>query len=59
MIALGAINIYIATSFSFETWAWWISVGAIGAKVVALLIQFVIFRTLIRRNMRLASAGTP
>lgn len=58
MIALGAINIYIAASFSIETWAWWISVGAMGAKVVAFLIQFVIFRTLIRRNMRQALSAT-
>jgi intracellular septation protein len=55
MTALGVVNIYIATSFSIETWAWWISVGAIGAKVIALALQFVVFRILIRRNMPLAS----
>lgn len=54
MIALGVVNIYIATSFSIETWAWWISVGAIGAKVVALALQLVIFRILIGRNVRTA-----
>jgi intracellular septation protein len=55
MIALGVLNIYIATAFSIETWAWWISVGAIGAKVIALALQFVVFGLLTRRDMALVS----
>jgi intracellular septation protein len=55
MVALGVVNIYIASSFSIATWAWWISVGAIGAKVIALALQFVVFRILIRRNLPVAS----
>lgn len=54
MITLGLVNIYVATSFSIETWAWWIFVGAIGAKVIALTLQFVVFRILTPRNMPLA-----
>jgi intracellular septation protein A len=52
MILLGLLNIYIAMSFSTEIWAWWISVGAVGAKVVALIVQFIVFRMLVRRNVR-------
>jgi intracellular septation protein len=52
MIVLGVLNIYVAMTFSIEIWTWWISVGAFGAKIAALIVQFIIFRTLIRRNMR-------
>lgn len=55
MIALGLLNIYIAMSFSIEIWAWWISVGAFGAKIAALIVQFVVFRTLVRHNIRVVA----
>jgi len=54
MFALGVVNIYVAASFSIETWAWWMSVGANGVKACVFGLQYVIFRNLIRRNMRLA-----
>jgi hypothetical protein len=31
-------------------------VGAIGAKIVAFLVQYVIFRTIVRRKLRGAAA---
>src|SRR5262245_56623310 len=52
MIVLGLLNIYIAMSFSIEIWAWWISVGAVGVKIAALIAQFIVLRILVRRNMR-------
>jgi intracellular septation protein len=58
MMALGLLNIYIAVSFSVEIWAWWISVGAIGAKVAAFIIQYVVLRALIRRNLTMARASS-
>jgi intracellular septation protein A len=54
MFVLGMINIYVAASFSIETWAWWMSVGATGAKACVFVLHYAIFRTLIRRNLRLA-----
>jgi intracellular septation protein A len=51
VVALGLLNIYVAMSFSIEIWAWWISVGAFGAKIAALIVQFVVFRALVRRNI--------
>ena len=57
MIALGVLNLYIATQFSIEVWAWWISVGALGAKIVAGVAQFILFRVLVRRRLRVAAQG--
>ena len=54
MIVLGVLNIYVAMSFSIEIWTWWIAIGALGAKVAALIIQFIVFRALVRRNMHAA-----
>jgi intracellular septation protein len=59
MFALGALNIVIALTLPFKVWAWFISVGAIGAKIAAFLLQYVIFRTMLRRKLRGASTGRP
>jgi intracellular septation protein len=58
MAILGLINIYIAMAFSIEIWTWWISVGAIGAKVAALVVQYIVFRTLVRRHLRAVSTAS-
>src|SRR5262245_18265594 len=55
IFTLGLINLYIATSFSVEIWAWWITVGSIGAKALGIAVHYVVFRTLVARNLRLAS----
>jgi len=52
MLALGALNLFIATTMSFQAWAWFITFGAVGAKVVAFLIQYWIFRSIVRRKLR-------
>lgn len=57
MIVLGLINLYIATQLSITLWAWWISAGAFGAKIVAGLVQFLTFRVLVRRRLRVAAQG--
>jgi intracellular septation protein len=57
MFTLGALNIVIALSLPFWVWAWFISVVAIGAKIVAFLVQYAIFRTLVRRKLRAAAEG--
>jgi hypothetical protein len=38
-------------------WAWFISLGAVGAKVVAFLIQFALIQILVRRKLRLNAAA--
>ena len=35
MAAIGLANLVIAISFDFATWAWFVSFGAVGAKVAA------------------------
>ena len=52
MFGLGALNVIIATTMSIYAWAWFISVGAAGAKVSAFLLQYGIFRSIIRRKLR-------
>jgi intracellular septation protein A len=59
MFALGALNIVIALTLPFGVWAWFISVGAVGAKVVAFLVQYVVFRTVFRRTQGAADARGP
>jgi predicted dienelactone hydrolase/intracellular septation protein A len=49
MAVLGLANILLALYAPFAIWVWFISVGAIGAKVVAFLLQYAVFRTIIRR----------
>jgi intracellular septation protein A len=52
MFALGLTTLYVAATFSVAAWAWFISVGAVGAKVVAFLVQFAVFRVFVRRSLR-------
>jgi intracellular septation protein A len=59
MFALGLANLYVAATFSFDTWAWFISVGALGAKVIAFVLQLAIFRMLVRRQLRAAAVREP
>jgi len=57
MAALGLANILIALYAPFAIWVWFISVGAIGAKVAAFLLQYAVFRTIIRRARRRAEGA--
>ena len=51
LAAIGLANLGFASYGDVATWAWFISVGAMGAKIVALALQYVIFRTLVRRRL--------
>jgi hypothetical protein len=55
MAVLGLANIVIALWAPFAIWVWFISVGAIGAKVAAFMLQYAVFRTIIRRTRRRAA----
>ncbi|MBV8335956.1 MAG: septation protein IspZ [Alphaproteobacteria bacterium] len=57
MIGLGAVNLVIATQSDIRVWAWFISFGAIGAKLAALLLQYAVFRMIITRKLRRARAA--
>jgi len=51
LAAIGLANLIIALHFDFVTWAWFISVGAVGAKLVAFALQYGVFRTIIRQRI--------
>jgi intracellular septation protein len=57
MILLGIANLVIATSFDVRVWTWFISFGAIGAKLVFAAVQIVSFRTMVRRRLALSTGG--
>jgi intracellular septation protein len=57
MLVLGAINLLVALTMSFAAWAWFISFGAVGAKVVAFLVQYWVFRSIIRNKLRAEQAA--
>src|SRR5262249_43682657 len=52
LAAIGIANIVIALTCDITTWAWFVGVGAVGAKVIALAIQYAVFRAMIRRRIR-------
>lgn len=58
MFALAIANVVIATSFDFRVWAWFVSFGLIGAKLVAFVIQYVVMRMTVVKKLRAAAAPT-
>ncbi len=56
MFALAAGTIAVAATGDIKLWAFYVSVVAIGAKVVALAVQYVAFRILVANRLRAARA---
>ena len=52
MFVLGLANLYVAANYSPVVWGYFLSIGAMGAKVVAFFIQYLVFQILIRRHLR-------
>ena len=52
LAAIGVANIVIALYADFATWAWFVTVGAVGIKIAAFLLQYAVLRTLVRRNLQ-------
>jgi intracellular septation protein A len=51
LTALGLANLFIALHLDFATWAWFISVGSVGAKLAAFALQYGIFRAIVRQRL--------
>jgi intracellular septation protein A len=51
-IVLAISNLIVALAFSFNSWAWYASLVPTTAHIVAFLVQYAAFRTLIRRRIR-------
>ena len=56
LAAIGLANLIIALRFDFATWAWFISVGAIGAKLAAFALQYGVFRAIVRQRIAQSAA---
>ena len=54
MFILGLCNLYVAAYCSPATWAWFISVVAVGAKVLAFAAQYLVLQILVRRDLNQA-----
>lgn len=52
MFALGIGNIAVAWTGDLKLWAFYVSVIAIGAKIVAFALQYVVFRAVITRKIK-------
>jgi hypothetical protein len=55
MAVLGLTNLIIALYFDLRVWAWFVTVISVGAKLAALVLQFAVFRTLVRRRLARAA----
>ena len=53
MLALGLGTILVALTGDLKLWTIYVSVIAVGAKVIAFAIQYVVFRILITTRIRL------
>jgi intracellular septation protein len=51
LAALGLTNLIIALHFDFVTWAWFVSVGSVGAKLIAFALQYGVFRVIVRQRI--------
>ena len=58
MFAIGLGNIAVALTGDIKLWALYVSVVAIGAKIVAFAVQYVVFRLAVGRRLRAARAAT-
>ena len=56
MTALGLANLIIALYFDLVTWAWFILVGAVGAQLAAVALQYAVFRAMVRRRLSQSAA---
>ena len=56
LVALGLANLFIALRFDIAIWAWFISVGSVGTKLVAFALQYGVFRAIVRQ--RVAQSAT-
>src|SRR5271170_3010624 len=56
LAAIGIANLGFAYYGDIAMWAWFISVGAIGAKLAAFALQYAVFRAMIRRRLAPAAA---
>lgn len=52
MIALGLANLLVAMFMPFRTWAWFVSVGLLGAKIAGFALTYLVFRAAAARQAK-------
>ncbi len=52
MFATAALNVYVAMTVSLATWAIFMSIFPLASKIALFLVQYVISRAIVIRNMR-------
>lgn len=57
MFLLGAGTIAVAMTGDIKLWALYVSLIAVGAKIVAFLVQYAVFRVVIHRKLRAAATA--
>jgi intracellular septation protein len=50
--ALAAANLVVALNFDFNVWSWFFLFGLVGGKILAVVVQYVVTRTIIVRKLR-------
>jgi intracellular septation protein len=59
MFVLGLANLYVAANYSPVVWGYFLSIGATGAKIVALFAQYLVFQILVRRRLQSQPLALP
>jgi intracellular septation protein A len=59
LVALAIANAIVALEFSTNVWAWYASIVPTSVQLTAFALQYALFRTLIRRNIRARMAAQP
>ena len=57
MMTLAAANLVVAMNFSFQAWSWFFAIGMVGGKILGVVVQYVVGRTIVVRKLR--AAATP
>ena len=59
LIALAFANAVVAFGFSINVWVWYASIVPTVAQLSAFVLQYAIFRLLVRRNIRAKQSAQP
>ena len=53
---MAVANFVVAMNFDFQVWSWFFFIGLFGGKILGVVVQYVVGRTLVVRKLRAASS---
>jgi intracellular septation protein len=53
---LAAANLVVAMNFDFQVWSWFFAIGLVGGKILAVIMQYAVGRTVVVRKLRAAAS---